>query len=153
MVQAAKSHQKTEFKSELKDEFDGLLKNDIAQIRTRTREQNAFVMGQMQMNARTGASRAGIAATQFNAHFVAADANKDKLLNFEEYLVFMEKEKASRKIRREPEIERTKEQLQAMFDALNKITPGADGVSKADLSQFTRYSSDYVVRNLRPGPV
>lgn len=51
----------------------------------------------------------GLLDSQFNAHFTAANESKDKLLNFEEYLVFIEKEKSSREIRREPEIQRTRE--------------------------------------------
>jgi len=63
----------------------------------------------MERSLKSGINRAGIANTQFNAHFMAADANKDKLLNFDEYLVFLEKENANKKIRREPEIEKTNE--------------------------------------------
>ena len=51
----------------------------------------------------------GLLDTQLNEHFTAADENKDRLLDFEEYLVFIEKEKELREIRREPQIERTRE--------------------------------------------
>ena len=71
------------------------------------------------------------------------------MLNFEEYLVFQEKEKASRKIRREPEIERTREQHEAMFNAINQVTPGVDGVSRADIAAAVKYASSYVIGSLR----
>lgn len=103
----------------------------------------------MERTLKSGISRAGVAYTQFNAHFHGADANKDKLLNFEEYLVFVEKENASKKIRREPIIEKTNEDHQAMFDALNKITADVDGVSKQDLDQYRRYAQAYTLGDFR----
>ena len=51
-------------------------------------------------------------------------------------------------MRREPDIERTKEQHAAMYAALNKITPDKEGVSLADLTAGEKYCSDYVCSNL-----
>ena len=80
---------------------------------------------------------------------MAADANKDKLLNFEEYLTFIEKEEASKKVRRDPAVARTREQHEEMFNAINKVTPGVDGVSQQDVKRVTKYASLHVTRNLR----
>ena len=63
------------------------------------------------------------------------------MLNFEEYLVFVEKEKASLMIRREPEIVRSKNEHKEMYDTINKITPGVDGLSKEDLIHANVYCS------------
>lgn len=61
------------------------------------------------MERSLGSAGRSVLELQFNSHFHAADQDKDKLLNFDEYIVFNEKEKASRMLRREPEIEKTKE--------------------------------------------
>ena len=87
--------------------------------------------------------------SQFEANFFAADEDKDKLLNFDEYLVFIEKEKEAMKLRKEPEIERTEEQHRAMYNAINKMTPDVDGVSKSELTAVMKYAYTYVTGALR----
>ena len=96
-----------EITKDLKTEFNKLLEIDLNQIKGRTKEQHAAACRALEKSMATGSR--GVLDTQFSAHFTASDANKDKLLDLEEYLVFVEKEKASRAIRREPEIERTRE--------------------------------------------
>ena len=70
------------------------------------------------------------------------------MLDLKEYLGFVEKEAAARTIRREPGIERTKEQHEAMFVVLNKISAGTDGVSLEDLRLANRFSGDFVFSSL-----
>ena len=60
-----------------------------------------------------------LAEVEYNTQFVTSDANKDKLLNLEEYLDFMEKQDAAKKGRNEPVVQRTKEEHEAMFNAIN----------------------------------
>ena len=74
------------FSKELKEELIKLLQVDIDHFKSRTEEQHEAACRAMER--RTTTQGRSIAETQFNAHFVVADANKDKLLNFEEYLVF-----------------------------------------------------------------
>ena len=106
MVQA-NGQMTLEITKELKTELNTLLEIDVRQIKGRTSEQHQAACKALE-KALSNGSR-GVIDTQFSANFAAADQDKDKLLNFNEYLDFIEKEKASRKLRREPEIDRTRE--------------------------------------------
>ena len=112
---------------ELREELQALLQLDIEQVKARTPEQHKAAFRVMERALTSGGK--GVAETGEAAAFAQADANKDKLLNLKEYVGYVEKESAAKTVRREPGIERTKEQNEAMYAALNKITPGTDGVS------------------------
>ena len=136
----------TPLTKELKEELVPLLQVDIEQVKARTPEQHKAAFKAMERAMKPGSNAATDA--QLAARFGGADANKDKLLDLKEYLAFQEKERAAQLIRREPGIDRTREQHTAMFNVLNKITEDVDGLSLQDLRAAARFSSDHVFSSL-----
>ena len=69
------------------------------------------------------------AAEEFKKCFTEADADKDGRLILAEYLSFVEKSEAAKTAKGEPSTPKSEEYITATFNALNKISPKAEGVS------------------------
>lgn len=82
--------------------------------------------------------------------FTEADEDKDEQLNLAEYLSFVEKCEAEKSSRGEPSVPKTKEQNEAMFNVLNKITPTAEGVSKADIATAFNVTRRFITEGVGP---
>lgn len=67
-----------------------------------------------------------------------------------EYKKFDDALKASLQEDGELSYKRTKDESDAMFAALNKITPEVPGVTKADLQEAFKYAQFFIKRGLNP---
>ena len=69
---------------------------------------------------------------EMDVTFTASDANKDELLNLEEYKEFLIKMKANTEAKGMRAIPVTEERVERSFEALNGISPDKDGISITD---------------------
>ena len=73
------------------------------------------------------------AEEEFAQFFTRCDANKDGLLQLDEYLVYVELYRSTKTERGEPLTPMTEEEHVAVHSAINLITPGTDGISMTDI--------------------
>ena len=69
---------------------------------------------------------------EMDVTFTASDANKDELLNLDEYKDFLQRMKANTEAKGLRAIPVTEERLQRSYTALNSLTPETEGISIRD---------------------
>ena len=88
---------------------------------------------QAAMEAACGEKGEEALGAEFAATFKAADTNQDDVLSKAEYFDYLQKDAGNQKALFGKATDWTEAQAGEQWELLNKLTPGADGVSQADI--------------------
>ena len=115
----------------MKQAFAPLLEREIEKMQAWTEDQRGLAW-EFAEAKRHGAEKEK-ADGEFAVFFAQCDANRDGLLQLEEYLAYAELYRAAREKRGEPDVPKTEAEHVEIHAAINLLNPDVEGISMTDI--------------------